>query len=101
MIWIVRHPAFHPDMLGFIPSFLDDLDPRPAREQFDANYRFGGGWISAPAAILPDDTMTYPGDPPYPVLAECRLRHERILFYPYEFVAIVQPDGSFVVQRMG
>jgi hypothetical protein len=44
--------------------------------------------------------MTYPDDPPLPCVAETRLRDERVLFFPYGFVAIVQPDGAFVVQRM-
>jgi hypothetical protein len=43
MIWILKHPRARYDMLGFIPQFLDDADPRPAREQLHSAYAHGGG----------------------------------------------------------
>lgn len=99
--WNARHPRFQPDMLGYVLDFLDEDDPRPAQQQFDANYRFGAGWTTGKFTIAAiNDALCYPGDPPQPPLAECQLRHERVLFYPHELIAIVQPDGSFVVQRM-
>jgi hypothetical protein len=33
-----------PEELGLLPDFIDQNDPRSAREQFDANYGHGGGW---------------------------------------------------------
>ena len=40
--WQMVHPRATPDMLGYVPGFLVDSDPRPAREQFNERYRFGG-----------------------------------------------------------
>lgn len=90
----------NPDVVGFLPEMLDDADPRPAREQFDAHYPYGGYWQSGPAWIDAGGVLFYPGDPPQHPIAGTRLRDELILLYPYEFVAIIQPDESFVVQRM-
>jgi hypothetical protein len=65
MIWVARHPKATPEMLGYLPDMISDEDPRPAREQFDANYRQGGGWSPFPGfTLMPDDTLEYPGDPP-------------------------------------
>ena len=88
MIWTARHQQFEYEMLGFLPSFLNENDPRPAAQQFDANYQHGGGWQPMEGWTLADDDMLkYPGDPPQSPLAETRLRDERILFYPHAFVS--------------
>jgi hypothetical protein len=102
MIWVQRHRSFRPEMLGIVPSFLDEADPRDAKTQLDAGYHYGGFWMGADQGVRlgDDDAMLYPDDPPQPVLAEARLRDERILFYPGEFVGVVAADGSFAVQRM-
>jgi len=101
MIWIGVHPQFTPDMLGFLPSLVDDRDPRPAREQFHANYGYGGGWDAQPGfTMLPDRSLSYPGDPPLPLLAYTKLRDEEIRFYDCSYVVIVQEDGSFEACRM-
>ncbi len=101
MIWEMRHPRASIDMLGLIPTFLSEADPRPAREQLDANYRHGGGWIPHPGfAMLPGGALAYPGDPDLPLLAEARLRGEVVRFYECSWVAVVAPDGSFEVARM-
>lgn len=87
--------------LGFLPSFLSPSDPRPAREQIDEHYSHGGGWRPFEGfTLLPGDQLEYPGDPPMKPLAEAHLRDERILFYPYEWLVIVQPDGSYEVSRV-
>ena len=89
------------EMLGYIPSFLSESDPRSAKEQLDGNYNHGGGWRSMPGFImLPNGDLSYPGDPPYALLAETSLRGEVIRVYHYSWVAIVQPDGTFDVSRM-
>jgi hypothetical protein len=102
MIWFARHPQFEFEMLGIIPSFLDEADPRDAKTQLDANYGYGGYWMGAESGVRlgHNDAMLYPDDLPQPVLAETRLRDERILFYPGEFVGVVAADGTFAVQRM-
>jgi hypothetical protein len=101
MIWVQKHPRATPDMLGYITDFLSDDDPRTAREQIDANYRHGGGFRPFTGmTMLPNGNMQYPGDPDYLLLFETKLRDEIIRFYMHEWLAIIQPDGSFVVCRM-
>lgn len=101
MMWITNGVnGLH--ALGDIPSLLDDGDPRPAREQFDENYNFGGGWVPLADAKVDARTgvMTYPDDPPYLPMAAANLRDERIIVYTHGIVAIVQPDGSAEVSRI-
>jgi hypothetical protein len=101
MEWIQLHPKATPEMLGFIPEFLNENDPRPAREQLDDNYSHGGGWRSMPGfTMLPNGDLKYPGDPPFALLAETKLRDEIIRVYNYAWVVILQPDGSFEVCHM-
>ena len=94
MIWVTRD-HLQPEDLGALPSFLSDDDPRPAREQLDANYVHG-----SPNWRTEDGILYFPRDPPLPWIAMTMLREEMILLYPADFVAIVAPDGSFVFQRM-
>ena len=96
---------YHPEMtlehLGFIPSFLSDTDPRPMREQFAEHY--GWGPTLPKLTLLDGRTLHYPGDPPLEPLAKIELedgRKEFAYFYETEQVAIIQPDGSFEVNRM-
>lgn len=102
MIYIGLDPRFDMEHLGFLPGFLSEDDPHPAREQLDANYQHGGGYRPQPGWKMNPETLriTYPGDPPLAPIAFTKLREELILFYPLELVAIIQPDGSFVVARM-
>lgn len=89
-------------MTGYIPTFLSEGDPRPAREQLNANYQHGGGWIPFGGFELrsSDMALLYPDDPPLRPIASANLREERILIYPYAWVLIMQPDGSWEVARM-
>ncbi len=101
MIWYMKHPQATPEMLGFIPEFLNEDDPRPAKEQIDSNYGHGGGWHPLPGwTMLPDGNISYPGDPPCLLLAETKLRDETIRVYQYAWMAIIQPDGSFEIARL-
>ena len=101
MQWVLFHPKMTPEMLGLIPYFLSEDDPRPAREQFDENYHHGGGFHPIPRfELLPNGDLKYPGDPPLSPLAEVRLRDEVIRVYDYAWVCVVQPDGSFEVARI-
>ena len=101
MEWILLHPGVTPEHLGYIPSFLDENDPDPARAQFNKNYRHGGGWIPFKGfTMLPNGNLKYPNDPPVPLLAETRLRHETIRFYAHSWIAIVQPDGTYEIARL-
>jgi hypothetical protein len=99
MIWNLLHPAMTPEHLGLLPSMLSEVDPRPAREQFDERYICG--WDPFPGFTLEkDNSLTYPGDPRLKPLASAMLRDELIVFYQHAWVAIVQPDRSFEVCRM-
>lgn len=100
VVWVAKHPKATPDMLGYIPSFVSDDDPRSAKEQLDSNYQHGGGWRKFEGHVMQPDSLKYPGDPPMPLLYEARLRNERIRFYLYSWVAIVQEDGTYEIARM-
>jgi hypothetical protein len=101
MIWTLKHALATFDMLGFIPTFLIESDPRPAATQFDEQYKFAGGWDPFPGfTMLPNGNLSYPDDPPLHLLAETKLRDETIRFYEHAWVAIIQPDGSYEVSRM-
>ena len=103
MTWELLRPGVTEEDLGLIPHMLDPDDPRPAREQFDANYQHGGGWrpFRAGGFVLDgNNSLRYPGDPPMRALARTVLREERILFHECAWVTIIQPDGSYEVCRM-
>ena len=88
--------------VGYLPSFFSDGDPRPARDQIDERYSFGGGWRPFQGFTMASDGMvlTYPGDPPKYAVAAAILRDETIRLYePGSWVAIIQQDGSYEVSR--
>jgi hypothetical protein len=95
-----------PEGLGFLPSFLSENDERSAAQQINENYAHGGGWSPLNGFVMRDDhSIVYPADADgpdevYRPLAEAQLRDERLYFYDCEWLAIVQPDGSFEVSRM-
>lgn len=88
------------DLLGYIPTFLYEDDPRPAAGQFNERYAHGGGWRPMNKWEFSGGQIKYPGDPPYEPVARGQLRHETIYVYHHSWVCIVQPDGSFQVARM-
>ena len=89
------------DLLGLIPSFLDENDPGTAREQLDANYQHGGGWHPMQGFTINNrHQLEYLGDPPYDWVAFTMLRGELVRVFRYAWVAIGQPDGSTEVARM-
>jgi hypothetical protein len=101
MLLFVMREGIHPDVLGFIPEFIDEEDTRPLAEQF--NDKYIGGWNPMKGFEVVDKeswAIKYPGDPALQPLAWTTVGKERFFFYPYAFVAIVQEDGSFEVARM-
>jgi hypothetical protein len=103
MTFIARHPDATLEHMGYIPNFLDDSDPRPAREQINERYSYGGGWsplVPNRWMMLQGERLKYPDDPPLSPICELRLRDERLVLYPASIVAIIQPDGSFEVSRL-
>lgn len=87
-------------MLGQLPSWLHDDDPRSAAEQINLGYRFGGWRPMKGPTLGKGNAMCYPGDPPQLPFAEIVLRNERIFAYPHEFWGILSPDGKFEVARL-
>ena len=101
MMWVLLDRKHTTESLGFIPSFLSDDDPRPAREQLDAHYQHGGGWCPQDKFTLGGKgVLHYPGDPPLKPIAMTGLRDEIIRVYPHGYVCVEQPDGDFEVARM-
>jgi hypothetical protein len=110
MIKFTAEPGVRFVDVGFIPSFFHESDPRPAKEQVNDRYSFGGGWNPLPGFKLLDngDIVYRPEgseddeeqDPPLKCLATAKLRDEEIRFYPHSWVAIVQPDRSVEVSRV-
>jgi hypothetical protein len=94
------------DFVGMIPAFLHFLDPRPAAEQFDEKYAFGGGWRPMEGWTTEkfSDTNTlgikYPGDPVLLPVARINFREEVVWVYAHAWVAIEQPDGRVEISRM-
>lgn len=98
--WKMLHPEMTIEHLGYIPYWLDEANPKSAREQLNDGYQCGG-WRPFPGFKLRDDnSLVYPNDPPTIPLAQGRLRDELIVFYPHSWVAVIQPDRSFEVCRM-
>lgn len=97
--WILLHNGMTAEHLGLIPSFLDRDDPRPAKEQFAEAYI--GGWRPLTSfKKLDNHAIQFPGDLPLKPIAVTHLRNEVIVLYPYSWVGIFQPDGSFEISRM-
>lgn len=87
------------DALGIIPEFVLADDPRPAHEQFNERY----GWnpqLPGKWQMNQDDWLLFPGDPPLEPLAFAWLREEKIVVYPYAWVAIITGE-AFSVARLG
>jgi len=87
--------------LGILPQFFDEADPRPAREQINENYAHGGGWHPFEGFELGQDKkgyyLDYPEDPPMREIARAKLRDETIVLFQYDWVAIIQKDGTFEI----
>jgi hypothetical protein len=103
LTWTKKHARFTPEMLGFIPSFLSETDPRPAREQLNTAsiYKRRVGWRPFEGFLmLTNGNLKYPGEKPTRLLAEAKLRDETVRFYEFALIAIVQPSGEFEVSRV-
>lgn len=98
--WRMIHPDAPIEALGYVPGFLRDDDPRPAREQFDERYAYGGWSPNKGFKMLDNLAIQYPGDPALLPIAWRELRGEAIVMYPGALLAIIQPDGRFEVARM-
>jgi hypothetical protein len=91
------------DDWGFIPSFLNEDDPRSVRDQFHAHYM--GGWNAFQGFRLNKSNMvlTYPGDPPMKPIGVMFFKGETVMLYPYSWVMILranEDDPQWEVARM-
>jgi hypothetical protein len=102
LTWHCRYPR----ELGYLPQFIQEIDPRSAREQLDESYAHGGGWRRFEGFTLDSGkppaewTLEYPEDPPTRIVGYGRLRDEIIALFEHDWVAIVQRDGAYEVARM-
>ena len=105
MVWNVLAPVErHKAMLGYIPSFFSEDDPRSATDQINDRYAHGGGWHPLDGVVvLVTGTIVFPGDDETPAttlkpIAMTRLREETIFVYPGAFVMIYnKPTGKYEV----
>jgi hypothetical protein len=98
--FIPHHPRASLVDFGYIPLWLSEANPKPAAQQLNDGYAYGG-WQPFQGFILQDDDgLKYPGDPPIKPICELLLRQERIVLYPSSWVAVIQPDRSFEVCRL-
>lgn len=93
------------DVVGALPLCWDPSDARDAITQHDERQMGNGPWsdiLSAKWKFDPADrSLKYPGDRKMLPLAEAKLplTDEVILVYQHAWVAIIQSDGSFTVDR--
>ena len=93
-----------PEVWGIIPTFLNEDDPRPVREQFNANYQ--SGWQPFPGFTLKREPanepleLLYPEDPPLRALSIMQFRTETIIIFEGEWVVVMQEDDSWEACRM-
>ena len=92
------------EVVGLIPAFLDELDPRSAIEQIDQNYQHGGGWRDMDGTIFERESgeyvYCYPDDPPFQELSRAYFRDELLVFFDCQLLAVIQKDGSYRISRI-
>jgi hypothetical protein len=94
-----------PNQIGFIPDwFRNGDDVPPAQEQANAGYMQTGACPYTPTSVefklvRRGDVyeLQYPEDPPYKEMARTTIGDETVVVFEMAWVAIIQPDESFVV----
>jgi hypothetical protein len=98
--WKFHHPDVTLDMLGLIPLWLNENDPRGLVEQMDSGYGMGGfKYPITGFKEVREKCLKYPGDPVLKPLASLKLRDETLVFYDCAICAVFQKDGSFVAAK--
>ncbi len=104
-IWNNPHNAD----LGMLPHIFSEHDPRPAAEQAEDKYSYGGGWTPFEGfRVAYTDhqckevaALRYPGDRDLRVLAWTTLRDEQIYLFECSWVAIINSTTeSCEISRM-
>ena len=111
-IWTMAR-GVHPETIGVLPMILMSNDPRPVKDQLDDRYSHGGGysvspgnWKYIPAEGENEATLQYTStsgeesDEALREMARTQIHDETCILFDYQFMAIVQPDASFVVVRV-
>ena len=102
-MWQLLNPRMTMEHLGYIPMIVSPSG-EPLKEQIQRNYAHGGGWSSAGFQEMvfdPSDcSAKYPGDPKMLPLAVFHNGDERLYFYNYAIVAVVDADGVAEFSRM-
>lgn len=104
------HPEWsNPRAAGpYLPRFLSNDDPRSARDQINANYISGwnafAGFELAKMKNLAGQSLhlyclRYPGDPAMKERSRATLRNEMVVLFDYDWIAIIQEDGTYEVAR--
>jgi hypothetical protein len=99
-MWKLLNDQFRMEYLGFIPEIIRAYDPKPVRAQIAERYAHGYDPIPHWTLSSESNNIQYPGDEPLVPRAQLQVRDELVLVYDYAFVAIVQQNGDFAVQRM-
>ena len=91
------NPLYLPDLLGFIPSWLDNpvLRGESAKEALEKQYIYGSMYENEESTVSSDGTMSYPGDPDLYPLVKTYRGEEVIYIYHYGLVSIVSKSGFF------
>ena len=90
---------------GLLPMMVSEISEADAVTQLNNGYAHGGGWndfngFTLEKAPSGEYSLAYPGDPAMLQVASAKLRDELIVLFAYDWVAVIQPDGSYRVARM-
>ena len=102
------------DALGYVPAFVNNIDPRPIKEQIEERYQYFTSWKQM--AILdgehsnaePGDVVfnaktlafEYPGDPAMRATAKFEHNGERIYAYQYGVFVVIDAQGDAWYTRL-
>lgn len=89
-----------PEYWGLIPSFLNEEDKRPVKEQFAEHYISGWKHFDGFKFDEKNQTLSYHGDPPMKAIGIIWFHDETIILFPHAWVLILQKNGKWEVCRM-
>jgi hypothetical protein len=92
-IWLLR-PGSTLEQFGELPSWLDETDVR------DAVNQLGERWRPIDEEGFNMERSALHGNGAHEVLGAIHLRHELVMVFEDEPVAVVQSDKSFEVSRI-
>lgn len=101
----VDRRIFHPDMLGLIPSFVQDGDERPVIEQINERYAHGGGWRDMEGMVIDLDgsgALVGPSGSRFALIGATIYPSHDTLMLVFEsgMTAVVAADASYRVARL-